>query len=356
MHARQPVRGPASAGERRGHLSGIVDRELAEGPNGTVVDSMARLAYQCGQAVDQLLEQAVAHIAGVQQEIAGQARELSLAHKGQELAFRSLMAKHQEAQGMAAERAQLEKARNDLLAKRRLRDEVRERLEALRKERRRLHKQLSELEDCRFAIRQAVAERRTDSLKPAIRISVIQYGNRELFQRLLEDALRGARVKQGVVAARLATAFWPAEVIELAARKDLKTLVEKGGLNPEQAENVIDTLSSAEAVFELETVELLDLPQIELRDGTTYKDCCALSTGQKCTAILPILLLESDRPLLIDQPEDNLDNLDNRFIFETVVDSIRKIKRRRQLIFVTHNPNIPVLGEAEGARGVATGT
>lgn len=39
--------------------------------------------------------------------------------------------------------------------------------------------------------------------------------------------------------------------------------------------------------------------------------------------------------------------MDNRFIFGAVVDSIRKVKTRRQLVFVTHNPNIPVLGDAE---------
>jgi hypothetical protein len=59
---------------------------------------------------------------------------------------------------------------------------------------------------------------------------------------------------------------------------------------------------------------------------------------------LPILLLDSDRPLLIDQPEDNLDNA---FIYETVVRNIAEVKNGRQLIFVTHNPNIPVLGDAE---------
>jgi ABC-type bacteriocin/lantibiotic exporter with double-glycine peptidase domain len=48
--------------------------------------------------------------------------------------------------------------------------------------------------------------------------------------------------------------------------------------------------------------------------------------------------------LLIDQPEDNLDNA---FVFETVVQSIHAVRGRRQLILVTHNPNIPVLGEAE---------
>jgi ABC-type sulfate/molybdate transport systems ATPase subunit len=54
--------------------------------------------------------------------------------------------------------------------------------------------------------------------------------------------------------------------------------------------------------------------------------------------------LESASPLLIDQPEDNLDNA---FIYETVVKSVRGVRGKRQLIFVTHNPNIPVLGDAQ---------
>jgi len=47
---------------------------------------------------------------------------------------------------------------------------------------------------------------------------------------------------------------------------------------------------------------------------------------------------------LIDQPEDNLDN---SYVYETVVKTVKKAKTNRQLIFVTHNPNIPVLGDAE---------
>lgn len=83
---------------------------------------------------------------------------------------------------------------------------------------------------------------------------------------------------------------------------------------------------------------------IELNDNGTYKPTDRLSTGQKCNAILPILLLDSDRPLIIDQPEDNLDN---GCIHDTIVASIQAVKGRRQLVFATHNPNIPVLGDAE---------
>ena len=68
------------------------------------------------------------------------------------------------------------------------------------------------------------------------------------------------------------------------------------------------------------------------------------ATAMRLSKILPILLLDSDRPLLIDQPEDNLDN---GFVYETLLPIIRTVKTRRQLIFVTHNPNIPVLGDAE---------
>jgi ABC-type transport system involved in cytochrome bd biosynthesis fused ATPase/permease subunit len=90
-------------------------------------------------------------------------------------------------------------------------------------------------------------------------------------------------------------------------------------------------------------VSLRDQPTIELQDGSGYKDSSTLSTGQKCTTILPILLLDSINPLLIDQPEDNLDN---RFIFQTVVSKILQARQTRQLVFITHNPNIPVLGDA----------
>src|SRR5262249_29957102 len=61
-------------------------------------------------------------------------------------------------------------------------------------------------------------------------------------------------------------------------------------------------------------------------------------------AVLLLLLLESDAPLVVDQPEDDLDN---RFITESIVPKMREEKRRRQFVFATHNANIPVLGDAE---------
>jgi len=70
-----------------------------------------------------------------------------------------------------------------------------------------------------------------------------------------------------------------------------------------------------------------------------------LSLGQQQSILLAILIQsKSTVPLLIDQPEDNLDS---EFIYKTIVSNLRKIKETRQVIIVTHNPNIAVLGDAE---------
>ena len=57
-----------------------------------------------------------------------------------------------------------------------------------------------------------------------------------------------------------------------------------------------------------------------------------------------MLSSDSTMPLIIDQPEDNLDG---EFIFHSLVPVLRAAKERRQVIIVTHNPNIAVLGDAE---------
>ena len=322
----------------------LLPPELLAGPNGEVLRTLQQQLAESASGVDEGLRQAVGATRSGQAALQRAAAQLRTTHAQQELAFRALIEQHQAAQSQTQERNRLEKLRNDLLAKRRQREELQTRLTQLSEQRRALLTQLSDLRTGRFAIRRGVAERISAALSPAIRVSVVEAGNREAYRRLLEDTLRGHRVKHGVVAQKLVNGFWPADLAAAVHRGDARILVDQAELNMEQAERVLTALSGSPALFELETVELSDLPRIELRDGAAYKDSASLSTGQKCTAILPILLLDSDNPLLVDQPEDNLDN---GFIYEAVVRSIRDVRDRRQLIFVTHNPNIPVLGDAE---------
>ncbi|MDQ7056616.1 MAG: AAA family ATPase [Persephonella sp.] len=66
-----------------------------------------------------------------------------------------------------------------------------------------------------------------------------------------------------------------------------------------------------------------------------------LSPGEKGAILLIFyLMLDKDNiPLIIDQPEENLDN---ESIFKILVDFIKEVKNRRQLILITHNPNLAV--------------
>jgi len=68
------------------------------------------------------------------------------------------------------------------------------------------------------------------------------------------------------------------------------------------------------------------------------------SPGQKATALMTYIITETDGPLIIDQPEDDLDN---RMVTSLIVDGVRNIKDNRQIIIITHNPNIPVNASAE---------
>ena len=68
------------------------------------------------------------------------------------------------------------------------------------------------------------------------------------------------------------------------------------------------------------------------------------SPGQKTAAILAFILSYGEQPIILDQPEDDLDN---HLIYDLVVRQLKKNKIRRQVIVVTHNPNIVINGDAE---------
>lgn len=103
-------------------------------------------------------------------------------------------------------------------------------------------------------------------------------------------------------------------------------------LTPEQIDDIDLLLPEDEIVMEYRN-----------RDGN-FRPLAVASAGQKTTAILSFILAFGDTPLILDQPEDDLDN---RLVYELIVDKIRQIKEKRQVIIVTHNANIPVNGDAE---------
>ena len=87
------------------------------------------------------------------------------------------------------------------------------------------------------------------------------------------------------------------------------------------------------------------------RPGTHWKRLAQGSPGQQTAALLSFVLGYGNEPIILDQPEDDLDNA---LIYELLVRRLREQKAQRQIIVVTHNPNIVVHGDAELAVSLDT--
>lgn len=109
------------------------------------------------------------------------------------------------------------------------------------------------------------------------------------------------------------------------------------------------TLVTNMTFAQIDEIELL-LPEDEIdikykpSGSTVFKPLSTASAGQKTTAVLTFILSQGNVPLVLDQPEDDLDN---RLVYELIVDRLKQAKEHRQIIVVTHNANIPVNGDAE---------
>ena len=90
-----------------------------------------------------------------------------------------------------------------------------------------------------------------------------------------------------------------------------------------------------------------DTVSVGFRDAGSSNDWRSLSQGspgQQTAALLAFVLGFGDEPIILDQPEDDLDST---LIYELLVKRFRETKSTRQMIVVTHNPNIVVHGDAE---------
>lgn len=111
------------------------------------------------------------------------------------------------------------------------------------------------------------------------------------------------------------------------------------GHDEDADEPVLDTLK-IKNILKIAEVEWDDSEGILLNDKPVER----CSPGQRSSAMLPLIVLVEDMPLVIDQPEDNLDN---RLVGKMLVDMLAGLKEKRQIIVATHNPNIVVSGDAE---------
>ncbi len=207
---------------------------------------------------------------------------------------------------------------------------------------------LAEWEDIKadeFHTLDKAAKKVSRELRDRVKVEVTSAGNREPLFSLLRKEI-GGRMLEAIASLQKTDELSLTQFVD-ACRSGAEALRTTYGFTPHQAEQLAG--SEAEVLMRIEELELAPTTTISLNTAPTgelqaLQSLEALSTGQKATAVLLLLLLESGAPLIVDQPEDDLDN---RFITEGVVPRMREGKQRRQFIFSTHNANIPVLGDAE---------
>jgi hypothetical protein len=163
--------------------------------------------------------------------------------------------------------------------------------------------------------------------------------------KLIEELLQRSNLRnQPEVARDLAEKVLPSDLVDIIEASDAKRLSDALGRDLGQMTRLVSHLLDSNRLYDLEQVVPEDNLEITMLVRGEARPIEQLSKGQMATALLPLILRDADYPLLVDQPEDDLDNA---FVSEKLIDRLKSLSKRRQLIFVTHNANIPVLGEAE---------
>ena len=273
---------------------------------------------------------------------------ITKAHSDHASELARLTTLNQAASEQARTRATLEQQLSKLHSVEERRSELNIELRTLLDQRKSLKAKHILMRDQISSIREEIASELQREAGKRVRIRIMRNADHLAYQQMLVDGLRGARVRNHEEIIATLMQLRPEQLAQLIQTDDVESLEELTAFGRERSRKILDAFRESVDPLTLEVIAIEDRVGIELNVSSAgkanFKDASDLSRGQKCTALLPILLARRDSPLIIDQPEDNLDN---HFIFETVVNAVQRLKKRRQMIFITHNANIPVLAEAD---------
>lgn len=176
-----------------------------------------------------------------------------------------------------------------------------------------------------------------NNAQTTIRIETVYKGNKEIFKAFLREHVRGSGLREAVLDKVVAGYMDMVEVYRdiISGGIKLRELVGDAGYH-----TLEEKLQEKRNVFL--TYRVPDQYRIYYKDKPLQDH----SLGQRASALVIFILSLKDEQdlIIIDQPEDDLDN---QTIYEDVIKLLRQLKYKTQFIFATHNPNIPVLGDCE---------
>jgi len=165
----------------------------------------------------------------------------------------------------------------------------------------------------------------------ALRIRVEYKGDRKSFFQFLKSAVKGSNIRES----SLTDAVEVHQDLGIIWKRIMEGSTE-GVLGKPEFRAYIERSLPELVTYQVPNRFIIEYQGKELKNH---------SMGQRASALMLFILSQGENDvILIDQPEDDLDN---QTLYADVIRLIEKIKSRTQFIFATHNPNIPVLGDAE---------
>ena len=335
--------------------SSISQIEIFETPlNKEIINNLKKSLLPTFQNIKAGLEENKRSINKAQINSDIKAKELGQIHKEQETQFTQLKQKFEKNREYFQRLNQLTKRVTAKAVNKKELDITQSKLEDAIDQRKKLLDSLKGIHQRIYEARLKKIEDINSELNGDVKITLKEGGITHDFEKSLKDALKGKGFNYSEICAKVIENLKPIDFSILIFKEDTRKLAALLGISKDKVKQVIDSLLNTQDIFNIETIYCPDLPkfflkidkkeELENQDKENYRQTENLSTGQRCTAILPIVFAASSNPLVIDQPEDNLDN---KYIADSIHKIIKRKKDFRQLIFVTHNPNIPVLSDAE---------
>lgn len=178
--------------------------------------------------------------------------------------------------------------------------------------------------------------RKVNDDQDSVKINVDFKGNKEDFKSYLKDKLRGSNLRENNIQT-IVDKY--ADLISVYSDLSVKNSNIRNNLSDNQLHTFKEYFNSNIGAFL--TYRIPDKFEIMYRGRSLNEH----SLGQRASALIIFLLTLKDSDLIIiDQPEDDLDN---QTIYNDVIKVLKELKNTSQFIFATHNPNVPVLGDCE---------
>ena len=328
----------------------VSEKALDGLPNAVLLIEIAGTFGTLSAKLKKLTDEMAKALSEADSAIAGSKARWEQKRKTVEETYEKLLRELQKSKIDGAEFIRLRKQIEELRPLREKKESLKRDLASHEAHRRKL---LSEWEDTKaqeYREFQSAAKKVSRKLRDRVRVEVTMAGNREPLEQLLREV--GGNLGAALDRLRSLEQLSLPDLAE-RCREGKEALIKQYGLPAGSADRIAQ--ADVDLFMRIEELDLPATTKIELNtaadgESPTWQTLESLSTGQKATAVLLLLLLESEAPLVVDQPEDDLDN---RFITDGIVPIMREEKRQRQFIFSTHNANIPVLGDAELILGLA---